>query len=166
MKKIMMITSWMLVIACMLTIFTFSAQVADDSRDLSQGVTIQVFKVLTKLAPNIDIELEEFNHIIRKCAHFTIYFVLGTLVLNAIRCSYGLSIGYICISFFICFIYAVSDEIHQAFVPGRGPAIFDVIIDSSGSLSGILFYILISKIISPIIRKAVQIIKSKIYSIF
>ena len=35
-------------------------------------------------------------------------------------------------------IYAISDEIHQSFVPGRGPQLLDVIIDTSGASIGII----------------------------
>ena len=35
-------------------------------------------------------------------------------------------------------LYAMTDEWHQSFVPGRGPAIHDVILDSSGALLGAL----------------------------
>ena len=35
------------------------------------------------------------------------------------------------------FLYACSDEFHQSFVPGRGPAFKDVMIDSTGALVGL-----------------------------
>jgi VanZ family protein len=38
----------------------------------------------------------------------------------------------------ICVLYAISDEIHQSFVPGRGPSIIDVFIDSTGAITGII----------------------------
>ena len=34
-------------------------------------------------------------------------------------------------------IFAVTDEIHQAFVPGRGPALKDVLLDAVGAALGI-----------------------------
>ena len=43
-------------------------------------------------------------------------------------------------------IYAISDEIHQCFTPGRGPLITDVIIDGMGVLLGILLVMLFLKI--------------------
>ena len=42
------------------------------------------------------------------------------------------------LSFLFSVIYASSDEFHQTFVPGRDGNIVDVLIDSSGSLVGIL----------------------------
>lgn len=40
----------------------------------------------------------------------------------------------------ICLAYAISDEINQLFVPGRGGEVKDDIIDSDGALVGILVY--------------------------
>ncbi len=45
----------------------------------------------------------------------------------------------------ICFLYALSDEIHQFFVPGRACRILDVLIDTLGSSFFILIYFLYSK---------------------
>jgi len=60
------------------------------------------------------------------------------------RFSYSLIIG---------IIYASSDEIHQSFIPGRGPLFTDIIIDTMGVLLGILLIILIQKIHMRIISK-------------
>lgn len=46
----------------------------------------------------------------------------------------------------ICFLYAISDEIHQYFVPGRACRVFDVLIDTSGSAFFCLVYFVFSKI--------------------
>jgi VanZ family protein len=53
----------------------------------------------------------------------------------------------ILISILICFLYALSDEIHQSFVPGRACRILDVVIDTSGSAFFFLVYYLFSKLI-------------------
>ncbi|MBO5743146.1 MAG: VanZ family protein [Clostridia bacterium] len=50
------------------------------------------------------------------------------------------------ITILICFVYAVSDEIHQFFVPGRACRILDVLIDTLGSSFFILVCFLYSKI--------------------
>ena len=42
--------------------------------------------------------------------------------------------------FLISFIYASSDEFHQAFVPGRCPSILDVFIDCLGAAIGSILY--------------------------
>ena len=47
------------------------------------------------------------------------------------------------IAFVLSVIYAVTDEIHQIFVPGREGKISDVVIDSSGSFFGIGLFVLL-----------------------
>ena len=64
--------------------------------------------------------------------------ILGALVMNALCKSFEIGKRYIFWGFMICVIYAVSDEVHQAFVPGRGPALKDVLIDSAGAFTGII----------------------------
>ena len=48
-------------------------------------------------------------------------------------------------SLMFCILYAISDELHQLFVPGRGAQVKDVLIDSFGSFVGIGFYEMVSK---------------------
>ncbi|MDP4182402.1 MAG: VanZ family protein, partial [Bacillota bacterium] len=138
MKKII---SWVAVLFWMVLIFNLSSQAAEKSNQLSTGITKTVFDTVKKVCPNINFDIDSLNQIIRKDAHFFAYLVLGLLVLNALRRS-GLY-GYKCIliALLICVLYAISDEVHQLYVPGRGPSVKDVLIDSSGSLIGTGFYI-------------------------
>ncbi len=61
-------------------------------------------------------------------------------------------------SLIIGVIYASSDEIHQCFVPGRGPLFTDVIIDGMGVLLGILLVMLVIKIYIRIVTKKQRIL--------
>ena len=54
----------------------------------------------------------------------------------------------ICISAILGILYAISDEIHQSFTPGRGPKITDVFIDSLGVFFGITVILLILEVIN------------------
>ena len=146
MKKNVKILSLILVIACMTAIFVLSSQVAMDSNDLSKTVTFYLHKIVNKALPSVDISFIHFNNIIRKYAHFASYFALGTLVLNTFRRFGKRSMGAIATSFVICVLYAITDELHQSIVPGRGPSRFDIMIDSLGSFTGITFYLIISNI--------------------
>ena len=77
--------------------------------------------------------IELISLIIRKLAHFTEYFILGILTYNLIknyRKKYYIAI-------IICIIYAISDEIHQIFIPGRSCQITDILIDSIGAITAI-----------------------------
>ncbi|QCX34380.1 VanZ family protein [Caloramator sp. E03] len=75
---------------------------------------------------------------------FFVYLVLGILLLNALRRNDVIRNNSIVI--LICVLYAISDEFHQVFVPGRGPNIRDVFIDSTGTLVGILIYLGVKKV--------------------
>lgn len=141
-RKIIVLISWAAVLIWMLLIFNLSSQAASESDQLSTGITEIIVKVIEKIIPKADFNIEDFNHIVRKNAHFIAYLVLGVLVINALKMSgirgiraFGLTLG-------ICMLYAVSDEIHQLFVPGRSGEIRDVMIDSSGAAVGIVGYML------------------------
>ena len=143
-KKVLL---WCLVIIWMILIFAFSAQPASDSDALSGGIAEKIVQFILNMQKTpvfsvIDADIVEnfvihANHYIRKTAHFMIYAVLGVLV-------YGLMAAYnikkrktIMFSVVVCLLYAVSDEIHQIFVPGRAGRIGDVLIDFCGSASAI-----------------------------
>lgn len=66
-------------------------------------------------------------------------------------------INKIAFSMILGIIYATSDEIHQAFVPGRAARVTDVIIDSCG----VFFGIILVKLINNCIKKLYIRIKIK-----
>ena len=140
--------SWFLVFIWLVVIFYLSAQPAADSSNLSKKVT----KVIIEIIP-LDNEVSTTENLIaklepsiRKLGHFSEYFVLGLLVANAFRVSgvFGLK-GFI-FSLLFCILYAVSDEFHQYFVPGRSTEFKDIVMDTIGSFVGIGLYSLISRI--------------------
>lgn len=125
------VVAWTLLGMWALLIFFFSSQVSSDSADLSSGVMNFINEILPF----------ELNLIVvRKIAHFTEFLILGGLVLNVFSCYQKITARNMIQTSIICFLYACSDEIHQAFVPGRGPGIIDVGIDTLGSMVGILIY--------------------------
>lgn len=141
-KQINMLISWIAVFLWMILIFNLSSQVAEQSNHLSTGITEVIVKTVKKVIPNANFDIS--NHIVRKNAHFFTYLILGMLVVNALRRSEV--IGYKSIALLICFLYAISDELHQFYVPGRGPGMKDVFIDSAGATVGILVYLGINRI--------------------
>ena len=80
--------------------------------------------------------LFQIHHYIRKCAHFTEYFILSLLVLRAIRAGRpGTRFAWALLVVAIVICYASLDEFHQRFVPGRTAAVGDVLIDTSGGIA-------------------------------
>ena len=128
---------WVLVILWMALIFFLSHQPATQSSDLSAGLTEFIMDMIDKLAPNASFDFEPFHHFIRKNAHFFAYLVLGVLLANALRGYKGRRIA---LAVLICVLYAMSDEFHQLFIPGRAGQVMDVVIDSAGAVVGILLY--------------------------
>jgi VanZ family protein len=72
------------------------------------------------------------DFVLRKIAHFTVFGVLALLVWSALRAS-GVNRAWLW-AIAIAGAYAVSDELHQAYVEGRHPAPTDVMIDTAGAV--------------------------------
>ena len=104
-----------------------------------------VLKMLRIVIPDISLELSRaVNAITRKTAHFVEYAALGVFFVRAqrddLRRKKSLLKRVLLILIF-CISYAALDELHQVFVPSRGPSIADVILDSFGAASGTGFAI-------------------------
>lgn len=133
---------WLPVVLWMALIFFLSSQPSEGSNSLSKGITKLIIEVLGKFLPinieisTIDANVSQLNHFVRKFAHFFAYMILGIFVSNALYKNGNKKV--VLYSFVFCFMYAVSDELHQIIVPGRGCQLKDVIIDSVGSITGIL----------------------------
>lgn len=140
-----------LVVLWQIVIFCFSAQNADMSSNLSGGLTQKILRFLfTSLSDAKILELsEQLSFAVRKSAHFIIYFILGILMCLAVSKSKKFADKILSVkvkySFLFCVLYAITDEIHQFFVPGRSMRLFDVFVDSTGSIFGILIIFLILK---------------------
>ena len=91
--------------------------------------------------------IETMGMIVRKSAHFLIFFVLGFCATNAFRYIFPDDKRLFLISLGWCVLYAVSDELHQYFVPGRSCMWQDCAIDAAGALAGIGTVFLIFRII-------------------
>ena len=138
-----------LLILWMLIIFMFSNQDSTKSESTSDkltGTVIDTVEVVTKeeiSEDKKDILIEDSRFIVRKTAHFTLYFILGILSYLTIK-SYGVK-RVVLLSILFCFIYACSDEFHQMFLDGRTPKILDILIDTIGSSVGIYLLIIFNE---------------------
>ncbi len=132
---------WILPVLWMCLIFAFSSQPGNDSSRMSGGVT----RIIESIAGFFNINTGRFDlHlIVRKSAHFLEYAILGALFFTAFHSASGrpfpragwraglraqaAGMG-----------YAVTDELHQWFVPGRSCQVRDMLIDSCGVLLAVL----------------------------
>ncbi len=136
------IISWMAVAGWMAVIFYLSHQPAEESNALSSGITEMIIVFLKGILPDTELDLRELNYYVRKNAHFVAYFILSLLTMNAFGRSGVKGRKRIIRTMFICVLYAITDEIHQLFIPGRAGLVKDVFIDSLGAAAGAVVYTL------------------------
>ena len=143
MRKIL---AWLIVVLWMMLIFYFSQQPVIDSRDLSSTITKQLIEIAEKMTPLENMKESQVHHLVRKNAHFIIYFFLGIFAMLALELTtLKLSTSAV-IALVLCMIYAVTDEFHQLFVDGRGTQLKDILIDWAGAATGITVATLIGLI--------------------
>ena len=140
------ILSWTVVIFWMILIFNLSSQVAQQSNQLSTGIAEIIIKTVERIVPQVDLDIYKLNNLVRKSTHFFLYLIFGLLVINALRRSGVYGYRSIVLVLLICVLYAISDEVHQLFVPDRGGEVKDIIIDSAGATVGIGVYLLTSSV--------------------
>jgi VanZ family protein len=97
------ISRWLPVILWAIVIFTFSS---------IQQIAVSQFFL--------------WDFITKKIAHICEYAILFALIFRATRGNYLMS-------FILTMLYAVSDEFHQSFVPGRTCTILDLGFDLTGA---------------------------------
>lgn len=130
-------------------IFYLSSQPAVQSAGLSGGILSRMRALVGDLPVVGQVFVMNMTeHVLRKAAHMTEYAILGMLLLHSIRqylpeTEKKTGKSQIGIAFAIGVAYAVSDEYHQTFVPGRSGEIKDVCIDSVGVAIGIVLTVLL-----------------------
>jgi VanZ family protein len=87
-------------------------------------------------------QFEIIHHIIRKSAHFVEYFIFFLLLYRGVRITGGARAGWhwswALWAWLIAAGYSALDEVHQIFVPSRGPSAWDSLLDSTGALIALL----------------------------
>lgn len=148
-KAWMKAVSVALLLAWMFTISGFSSQTAETSSSLSMSVSSWVAEGYSNLfAPQLTDEqvqeiAERIETPIRKIAHFCEYGVMSMLVWFVLFCfecrRFRKSLAVL-----FCFVYAMTDELHQLFVDGRAGRFTDVCIDTAGAFAAMAVVFLIS----------------------
>lgn len=124
-----------LCIIWMLVIFWFSAQVADDSQEMSDFFVRLLDAVFSLDIMRNEIIRDMTSFLVRKAAHMSEYAVLAIL--------FGLTIReykkepWLLLALAVTATYAATDEFHQLFVPGRSGQLKDVLIDTAGGALGL-----------------------------
>ena len=142
-----------LTVFLMVFIFSMSAQNAEASNQTSGGVirfTLSLvypgFNSLGQQAQNQIVS--SLQGLVRSTAHFSVFaahcfsYLIFTLTLEKLK----LLMRYLS-SIIFSVLYAVSDEIHQLFTPGRAFQFTDVLVDTLGIMLGAAVMYLIMKLI-------------------
>jgi VanZ family protein len=92
----------------------------------------------------------EYDYPLRKIAHIAEYFIFTLFLWWALKNSFNIkTTGLLIYPAFLSFLYAVSDEWHQTFVPTRSGSIKDVLIDAIG----IIIFCVVIKIFAGMQKK-------------
>ena len=126
----------------MIAIFCFSSQDGNDSNGLSQKVSRLFCRIVFTGFDELEADQQLFvisgiNRVVRKAAHFSVYAVLGICAYTFFYCV-GIKRKYLP-AVILCALYAVLDEVHQSFTPGRSIKLTDMLIDTSGAVFGAAF---------------------------
>lgn len=141
-SKPLAVMFWLLTSAVMYVIFMFSAATGDESEQVSQNLLGIIIEYIGQFIS---------HNTLRKLAHFSEFAALGFCMTGAIHFTFEKR------NFLVAFIpsllYAISDEIHQHFVPDRACRVFDMFVDSCGIATGIGIFLLILLIVERIYNK-------------
>ena len=130
---------FILTLIVLISIYYLSSMNNKETNSLSKGIvykSIEIIENITHKEYDKKSIVNKLNYPIRKCAHFTLFLLLGVciyLLLNAFNIN-----NRFIISIVLCFVFACLDETHQIFTSGRTPLLLDIIIDSIGSIVGIV----------------------------
>ena len=143
-KKIVLL---ILIAIWMTIIFTFSNQPSETSGEISGNLSRKILST-TGILEKINIESQEkvvitTEKVLRKIAHYSIYLLGGILIMsyaNLYKIPTNKKMIYASLA---GSIYAITDELHQYFIPGRACMWQDVWLDSLGVATGVCIMCLI-----------------------
>ena len=127
--KLFFLILWMIVI------FMFSAQ--PHSGSVTHSILVDIFPMIQD-----NYTIDVLNFIIRKSAHFTVYFILTFFCYSFLKEYFYKVRWQLFFSVLFCFVYSLTDEFHQYFVPGRTSSIKDCFIDTCGGLFFVFLFLI------------------------
>ncbi len=148
-----------LIILWMIIIFLFSSANGIESEHQSDVIIIKTAEIINKEKipeENKQKLIDKYIVLVRKSAHFFLYFILGILVYLFVHKKYNTSLKTFIIMIIVCTLYAISDEIHQLFTLERAAEVRDVFIDMGGSLLAEILLTIIFVIKDKIKKKEVE----------
>ena len=164
-NRILTIIFCAITLGIMVFIFVQSAM-PDYVSDGESSYIVDIVKGIINTVSNSTIDLDLLTTIVRKMAHFTEYLVFGASLVLSIKSlaeiisarknkemvpsniegtrSKAINLWSL-LAWSFGTIYAISDEFHQYFVPGRSCEVRDMCIDSAGVAVGCIICMIILK---------------------
>lgn len=124
-----------LVIGIMAAVFLFSSQSGGESNHLSKGILehiLNFFHISTD-----PLKLDQYNLVLRKIAHFSLYFLLGAGAMGFLLTTPLKKKYCFVLSLLFCVLFAATDEYHQFLLGTRNGNALDVLLDSMGAMVGV-----------------------------
>lgn len=127
-----------ILLICLMLVFIWgnSALPGEISGEISKGFLKQLLSIFGRFG-------EKAEFVLRKCAHFSEFCVLGVLLIGWMNAMGQRGIHRIAHAGFLGLIAACVDETIQIYSPGRYSSLLDVWVDSAGVLVGILLMMLL-----------------------
>lgn len=137
----------LIVIAWMGLIFKFSSE----SGEISANKSSSILSIIQKTSGNVLSNKEKkigfgYTISVRKTAHVISYFILSVLIFASSYFILKSNKKAYLVAIMLSLIYAISDEVHQIFIPGRTATIRDVFIDMFGVALGMLIIMIYKKV--------------------
>ena len=115
--------------------------------EVSQRISNEIVKVISNVMDipqaiiGIDsVKFDTINYYVRKNAHFFEYLILGILICAVVRRFNLYKSSELFLVLFLLLLFPVADEFIQKYIPDRTSNIFDIIVDFSGGVLGMLIY--------------------------
>ena len=152
-----------ILLADMIFIFSNSAQNATSSASVSQSITEKVAPIILPNYREMNEEEQKqavlsLDAILREIAHmlqfvplgFALYLLLHTFSeqIQSIKLKLLITISY-------GIFYAITDEIHQIFSPGRAFEFFDIFMDTCGVVAGCAAAVILTLVLKRIPKQRV-----------
>lgn len=160
-EKILILINAALIIIWCGFIFYLSSKTAPQSNSQSKPVADKIVRTLDKIEgknspePVLVKKTKSLNDLLRDYAHSACYFILAFLAINLLYLLKLKKAISVFLTVIFCSLYALSDEIHQLFVPGRAFQISDIVNDVLGAVLALIIYIFIRFVTKKYFSKGV-----------
>lgn len=151
-KKIYTILLMIIIFLIYGVMFGFSAQNGEQSGGLSFLFSKKIiefadfFSVGDWSMEEVDTKAEAIEFVVRKMAHFCEYAALGFCWFWLVSMWMPSKKKKIVLVAGIVLVSGIVDEVHQMFVPGRYPSVWDVLLDTAGGVFGMYLFALVNRI--------------------